>query len=246
MWLGISSLAAKVPIRKPMKLYDLFWDSPDLDPFRKRAKAKQILFEQGFPAQSFFILTQGMIELITKKNNSPVPVHFLGAGNMLGEHILVQDHLASRIFGARALGDITYLEFSKEQVRELRKEKPVLFSQIVEAALKISSERLNRMNRLLLNMRSLNPTERFLNLLLYFSAHHGQVNPEGKQVVLQFETVNFYIQINSAQYEALIEDLIQHRIIKRVSETVYLLKNEKALQDKVPQLSKEIGILSFV
>jgi len=225
---------------------DLFWDSPALDPFRKKASAGAFLFEQSFPANSFIILTQGVVELVAKKNGVYAPVHYVGPGSMLGEQILVEEKVAPRVFGARALNNISYLEINKEDIQKLHQNNPSLFGQIVEGALRISTQRINRMNRLLLNMRSLNPTERFLNLLLYFSSHHGQQTAEGKLVVLHFDTVNFYIQINSMQFDSLIEELVNHKVVSKVQDSVYLIRNEKALQDQVPQLSQEIGTLNFI
>lgn len=229
-----------------MKQEGLIWNTTSLEPFKKKAQAGALLFEQGFPAQSFFILTEGMIELIAKKNDIYTPVHYLGAGNMLGEQLLVENKVGLRVFGARSLGPLTYLEFKRDDLKTLRQNNPHLFSQIIEAALRISTQRIHRMNRLLVNMRSLNLTERFLKLLLYFSSHHGRVTPEGKAVVLHFDTVNFYIQINSVQFEALIEDLLANKILSKLKDSVYLIKNEKALLDQIPQISQEIGTLNFV
>jgi len=229
-----------------MKQEALIWNTSSLDPFRKKVQPGALLFDQGFPAQSFFILTEGMVELIAKKNDVYTPVHYLGAGNMLGEQLLVEDKIGPRVFGARSLSPLTYLEFKKEEIKLLHRNDPTLFSQIVEAALKITTQRINRLNRLLVNMRSLNPTERFLNLLLYFSSYHGRVTSEGKAVVLHFDTVNFYIQINSVQFESLIEDLISHRVLSRLKDSVYLIRDEKVLRDQVPQISQEVGTLNFI
>lgn len=229
-----------------MKQEALILNASSLDPFRKKAQPGALLFEQGFPAQSFFILTEGMVELIAKKNNVYTPVHYLGTGNMLGEQLLVEDKVGPRVFGARTLTPLSYMEFKKEDLKNLRQNDPHLFSQIIEAALRISTQRIHRMNRLLVNMRSLNLTERFLKLLIYFSSHHGRVTPEGKAVVLHFDTVNFYIQINSLQFESLIEDLLANKTLSKLKDSVYLIKNEKALSDQIPQISQEIGTLNFV
>jgi hypothetical protein len=134
----------------------------------------------------------------------------------------------------------------KEDIHLIQKNNLPIFNELLMVALRVSGQRIHRMNRLLLNMRTLNLTERFLNLLLYFSVHHGRVTEEGKLVVLNFDTVSFYIGINSVQFESLLEDLISHGVLHKKKEGVYLIKNEKALQDQVPKLAQEIGTLNFI
>lgn len=229
-----------------MSFQQFIWDSPSLDEFRRKAQAGNLLFEQGSPAQSLFILIQGAVELIAKKNGVYAPVHYLGPGNLLGEQLLVERQLGPRSFGARALTSLNYLELNRQDIHLIQKNNLPLFNELLMVALRVSNLRINRMNRLLLNMRSVNLTERFLNLLLYFSVHHGQVTEEGKLVILNFDTVSFYIGINSVQFESLIEDLVSHGVLQRKKEGIYLIKNEKALFDQVPKIAQEIGTLDFV
>lgn len=229
-----------------MNGFQVLKDASELAPCRKLAGPKTLLFEQGFPAQSLFILLQGSVELIAKKNGVYTPIHYLGAGNLLGEQLLVDHQLGPRVFGARTLTELQYIELNKDGIQKVSQENPRLFTELLSVALRISNLRIHKMNRLLLNMRSLNLTERFLNLLLYFSAHHGQMTPEGKLVVLHFETISFYIGINSHQFESLLEDLIGHGVVAKKKEGVYLIKNEKALQEQVPKLAQEIATLNFI
>lgn len=229
-----------------MNLHDFFWDSPALDSFRKQAKQGDFLFEQGFPGSSFFILTKGIVELVSQKNGKLAVVNYLGAGNMLGEQALVESKLFPRIFGARALGPVSYLEFNQTAIKQLHENSPTLLIEILEAALRISSERLNRMNRLVQNIRSAHPSERFLHLLLHFTAHHGQPCAEGKAIVLNFETVNYYLDINSFQLEEMLDQLLKTNLVIKKTDTVFVVRNEKALQDMIPKLKEEMVPLDFL
>lgn len=229
-----------------MNVFQALKESSDLASYRKLSGPKTLLFEQGFPAHSLFVLLEGSVELLAKKNGVYTPVHYLGAGNLLGEQLLVDHQLGPRVFGARTLTELRYIELTRNEIQKISQENLQLYTDLLSVALRISNLRIHRMNRLLLNMRSLNLTERFLNLLLYFSAHHGQITPEGKLVVLHFDTISFYIGINSHQFESLLEDLIGHGVIAKKKEGVYLIKNEKALQDQVPKLAQEIATLNFI
>jgi len=229
-----------------MKLYDFFWDSPHLDPYRKKAKSGAFLFEQGFPASSFIILTQGLVELVAKRNGALSVVNYLGAGNILGEKSLVEDKIYARVFGARALGEVSYLEFNQATIKQMHETSPKLLIDILEATLRISTERLNRMNRLVQNLRSAHAGERFLYLLMYFTTHHGQPVAEGKAIVLNFETVNYYLDINSFQMEEMIDSLIQKNLLVKKTETVFVVRNEKAILDMIPKLKEEMVPLDFL
>lgn len=229
-----------------MKLHDFFWDSPGLDPYRKKCTSGVFLFEQGFPASSFIILTHGMVELVAKREGKLLVVNYLGAGNILGEKALVENKVYSRVFGARALGDVSYLEFNQAAIKQMHESSPQLLIDILEATLRISAERLNRMNRLVQNLRSANAGERFLYLLAYFTAHHGQPVSEGKAIVLNFETVNYYLDINSFQMEEMVDSLIQKKLLIRKTNTVFVVRNEKALQDMIPKLKEEMIPVDFI
>lgn len=229
-----------------MKMHDYFWEIPALDTFRKQAHGGDFLFQQGFPANSLIIIVRGMVELVAKKDNQLCSVNYLGAGNVLGEQALVDEKVYARVFGARALGEVSYVELTKANIDELRKNSPKLLIDILEATLRISTERLNRMNRLLAQLRSANPTERFLYLLLHFAAHHGQTVEEGKEVVLNFDTVNFYLDISSYQMEEILADLCARKTLHKKADNVYVIKNEKSLLDQIPKLKEEINPLSFI
>ncbi|MFM8269589.1 MAG: Crp/Fnr family transcriptional regulator [Pseudomonadota bacterium] len=229
-----------------MKLHDFFWDSPALDLFRKKAKSGKFLFEQGFPASSFIILTQGMVELVSSKNGQSIVVNYLGAGNVLGEQALVESNVFPRAFGARALGEVSYLEFEQKAIKQLHESSPQLVIEMLEATLRISNERIHRMNRLVQTIRLAHPSERFLYLLLHFSAYHGQPCQEGKAIVLNFETVNYYLDINSYQMEEMLDQLLNMNLIIKKSDTVFVIRDERELQRLIPKLKEELVPLDFL
>jgi len=228
-----------------VKLHDFFWDSPTLDAYRKKANSGVVLFDQGFPATSLLIITHGIVELISKKNGQVSVINYLGAGNMLGERALVDSSVYARVFGARALGEVSYLELDQAAIKDLHKNSPVLLIEILEATLRIANERINRMNRLVQKFRSTHPTERFIHLILYFADYHSQLFPEGKAIVLSFETVNYYLDINSYQMKEMLERLLKKKLLIRKTDTVFVIPNEEALKEKIPKLKKEIVPLDF-
>ncbi|NDG26913.1 MAG: hypothetical protein EB120_07045, partial [Proteobacteria bacterium] len=64
-------------------MHDFFWETPELNCFRKEAKGGDFLFQQGFPANSFIIIVKGIVALVAKKNNQTCTVNYLGSGNVL-------------------------------------------------------------------------------------------------------------------------------------------------------------------
>jgi CRP-like cAMP-binding protein len=150
------------------------------------------------------------------------------------------------VFGARALGDVSYLEFNQTAIKDLHKNSPTLLIEILEATLRIANERINRMNLLVQKFRSAHPTERFLQLLLHFSTYHGQPCSEGKAIVVNFETINYYLDINSFQLEEMLEGLIKTKFLIRKTDTVFVIPNEEKLKENIPKLKEEIVPLDFV
>ncbi|NBX75620.1 MAG: Crp/Fnr family transcriptional regulator [Proteobacteria bacterium] len=229
-----------------MKLHDFFWDSPALDPYRKNAKSGTLLFEQGFPATSFLIITRGIIELVAKKNDRFSVINYLGAGNMLGEKALFDPSVFARVFGARALGDVSYLEFNQTAIKDLRQKAPDLLIEILEATLRISHERIHRMNLLVQKFRSSHPTERFLQLLLHFCVYHGHPCSEGQAIIVNFETINYYLDINSYQLEEMLDGLLKTNLLIKKTDSVFVIPNEEKFRESIPKLKEEIVPIDFI
>lgn len=229
-----------------IELQEHFWENPALEPFRKEAQSGQFLFKQGFPASSLIVLTHGVVELVSSKDNELLVVNYLGAGNVLGEKSLVDQKLFPRFFGARAAGDVSYLEFNQNEIKKLRENSPQLLVEILEATLKITIERLSRTNRLVADLRSAKPTDRFLHLVLYFANYHGQRVAEGKEIVLNSETVGYYLDMNSFQMEQIIQDLIKKDILLQRTDTVFVVKNEDHLKKMIPRLRSELVQMDFI
>jgi aspartate ammonia-lyase len=73
-----------------------------------------VLFQQGTPRESLYVLREGRLEIVTGPPQAEVSLAVLGPGDALGEGALL--HAAPHSTTARAISRVTLLEFPREQV----------------------------------------------------------------------------------------------------------------------------------
>jgi aspartate ammonia-lyase len=100
----------------------------------------QVLFEEGAPRRMMAILTSGAVVIDKRMNGKPVRLAVLGAGEAVGEGILLDEtrHGTS----ARALQRSEAYTLSVEQVKSLLKDYPTLYAALVGRAARAISQRL--------------------------------------------------------------------------------------------------------
>ena len=100
----------------------------------------EVLFREGEPRQFFAIITAGAVVIEKHVNGRPVRLTTLGAGEALGEGILLDDSLHGT--NARALQRTEVFLLTAEQVRGLLREHPALYAALVARAARTISRRL--------------------------------------------------------------------------------------------------------
>jgi aspartate ammonia-lyase len=99
-----------------------------------------VLFEEGSPRAFMAIITSGAIAIEKGRNTRPVRLVTLGAGQAVGEGLLLDD--SPHGTSARALQRTEAFVLSADQVAEMLKEYPSLYAALVSRAARSISQRL--------------------------------------------------------------------------------------------------------
>ncbi len=100
----------------------------------------EILFHEGDPRQLFAIVRSGSVAIEKGVDGRPQRLASLGAGEALGEGILLDDSPHGTT--ARALEPTTVLVLSAEAVKALLKDKPSVYAALISRAARSISHRL--------------------------------------------------------------------------------------------------------
>ena len=78
--------------------------------------AGDVVFEEGDPPTSAYLIESGRIEIVTVRDGAPMVLSVLGPGDLLGEMAVIDD--APRTATARALDDAVLIEVDRAQINE--------------------------------------------------------------------------------------------------------------------------------
>ncbi len=76
----------------------------------------EIVFREGDPPTSAYLVESGEIEILTVKEGVPMVLSVLGPGDLLGEMAVIDD--APRTATARAMGEASLIEVDRAQINE--------------------------------------------------------------------------------------------------------------------------------
>jgi aspartate ammonia-lyase len=100
----------------------------------------ELLFEEGQPRRRVVFLTGGSVAIEKHAGAVPVRLSTLGAGEAVGEGLLLDD--SPHGTSARALEPITALVLAADQLSEIIRERPTLYARLVARAARSISRRL--------------------------------------------------------------------------------------------------------
>ena len=100
----------------------------------------EVLFEEGSPREFLAIIVSGAIVIEKGLNGRPIRLVTLGAGQALGEGLLLDD--SPHGTSARAVQRTEAFVLSADQVHEMVKEYPTLYAALVGRAARSISQRL--------------------------------------------------------------------------------------------------------
>lgn len=115
---------------------------------------EDVLFEEEGPADTFFLVSEGRVGLeLTSPGRSPMVIHTLGPGDLVGVSWLFPPHRWK--WRARALSETTLVAFDAVEVRRRCEEDPALALEVVSVVAREIAERLHRARIQLLDLFSL-------------------------------------------------------------------------------------------
>jgi aspartate ammonia-lyase len=100
-----------------------------------------VLFTEGSERRILALVVSGAVAIEKHLNGRPIRLATLGAGEAVGEGLLLDD--STHGTSARALSDTTVLVVTREQVAEMIRETPTLYAALVGRAAKAISHRLS-------------------------------------------------------------------------------------------------------
>jgi len=108
-----------------------------------KVEAGDVIFSEGEPGDSLFVVTEGLIQIQIKTASGPLVLSKLGPGEFLGEMALING--APRSATAVAVEPSTLLMYPAKEIEELIAEHPSVGARIIEGL----SSRLHKTNMML-------------------------------------------------------------------------------------------------
>jgi aspartate ammonia-lyase len=107
-----------------------------------------LLFTEGSERQMLALVVSGAVAIEKQLNGRPVRLATLGAGEAVGEGLLLDDSMHGTT--ARAVSATSTLVLAREQVAEMIRETPTLYAALVGRAAKAISQRLSAVDATLI------------------------------------------------------------------------------------------------
>jgi aspartate ammonia-lyase len=104
--------------------------------------AGEHLFRAGQARQAFWVILEGTIAIEAPHGTAPTRLATLGAGEVIGESILLQE--PSHAADGRVLHQVKALRFPREALDPLLKDQPMLYAGLVVRAARVISARLKQ------------------------------------------------------------------------------------------------------
>ena len=105
-----------------------------------RFKADEVLFEEGAPRAFFAMVVSGAVAIEKQRNGRPIRLVTFGAGEAVGEGLLLDD--SKHGTSARALQATELLVLRADKVADMLREYPQLYAALVGKAARAISQRL--------------------------------------------------------------------------------------------------------
>ena len=100
-----------------------------------------LLFEEGQPRRLMALIASGAVAIEKGKTSRPVRLATLGAGEAVGEGLLLDD--STHGTSARAIVNVKAFVLTHEQVQQMLKETPTLYAALVARAARAIKQRLS-------------------------------------------------------------------------------------------------------
>ncbi|MBY0369490.1 Crp/Fnr family transcriptional regulator, partial [bacterium] len=164
-----------------------FLDHPLLEKCRREYAPQQVLFTQGEMGQSMFLIHQGTVRLVANgEDGQPYTAALVGAGDFLGERIILNENPYPRAFTAVAEEQVVAVEMGPMEIMRLDKEAPYLVKNLFKHSLELAERRLGRANGWIRVLRSSDNARRFTDCLHYIVQMYGKKTVEGIEGIVTY------------------------------------------------------------
>jgi len=196
------------------------------------------LFRQGQMGQTMFIILQGTVELVGEREGKEHIAGVYGPGHFLGEKAIVREAPYQRYLSARAQTDSVVLELGINEMNTVFKEAPAVMGQLVRRSFDVAIHRLDQANLMIHLLRSSDNYERLLQYLIYFCHSSGKKTSEGLEVVIEPESIYYYIDMPVEEIKACMESLVRAKLIIHQKSGSYVIRDENAILQYLPTLTQ--------
>lgn len=188
-----------------------------------------LLFSQGDPANTVFLVLEGSLELFQKVHNSKILLGTVNSGEFFGERALLQEEPFNRKASALATSRTFLLELGPQQFSQLEKEAPAIYLLLLKKAFKTLISRNESLEQFTEALKPFDPKKRFLTYLKI----------QAKSDVKHSESLNLYLEpghlaahLNCPEHECKgwLESLAQSQVIRASERPHFFLVNTQKLQ----------------
>jgi CRP/FNR family transcriptional regulator len=123
-----------------------------------------LLFSQGDPANTVFLVLEGSLELVQKSQNSTIYLGTVKSGEFFGERALLQEEPFNRKASAIATSRTFLLELGPQQFSQLEKDAPTIYLLLLKKAFKTLISRNEALEQHAEALKPFEPKKRFLTL----------------------------------------------------------------------------------
>jgi CRP-like cAMP-binding protein len=139
---------------------------PKLKKLIRECDKGDLLFSEGDPANTVFLVLEGSLELSIKQQNKQIRIGKVNSGEFIGERALLQEEPFNRKASATALSQTFLLELGPDQFSQLEKEAVGVYLLLLKKAFKTLISRNEALEEFGEALKSYDPRRRFLSYLL--------------------------------------------------------------------------------
>lgn len=207
-----------------------------LKKFVRQLSAGETLFEQGDLGNTMYIIVSGSFSLLEKRDGAFFVVGTLSVGQVLGEKALLTESPYRRTYTARAEEPATLLEFDNKNLKTVENIIPNFTSRILQ----IAAKRLDRANKMITILRSMDPIDRVVNAILFICEESGKQTPDGVVVTLTATDINQVCHVDKTIIGECLELMKTAKVI-HVQKDTAVIPDLNALKQYYPELKDRVA-----
>ncbi|GBF31948.1 transcriptional regulator [Desulfocucumis palustris] len=188
---------------------------------KKHYRRGDVLFLQGDPADSLFLIKEGSFKLVRMNEDGKEAIlHIAGKGEVLGETALFRE--GTQPAAAIALEDARVCALSRSRLEQIIRESPDLAMQVIFSL----GNRLYTAWEQMTELRTGTTLEKVLNLLIRLAGEHGEPCPEGTRIRLHLtqQDIADFVGASRVMVAQSLKELAARKYISRKDKS-FILKD---------------------